>query len=64
MDGAGPALREPAAEMRVAEAELVTQHVKQRRIRGYLDDSCLPATLLVPLLRNVAPSKASPADAH
>src|ERR1700719_5167119 len=39
MDGACAALREPTAEMRVAEPELVAQHVKQRRIRGYLDRS-------------------------
>src|SRR6516165_8702963 len=31
MDGAGPALREPAAETWVVEPELVAHHVKQRR---------------------------------
>jgi hypothetical protein len=41
MNGAGPALREPAAEMRVAEPELVGQRVKQRCIRGHLDGSRL-----------------------
>jgi hypothetical protein len=31
-DGAGPALREPAAEMRVAEPKLVAQHEMAERI--------------------------------
>jgi hypothetical protein len=41
MDGACAALRKPTAEMRVAEPELVAQHIKQRRIRGHLDRSRL-----------------------
>src|ERR1700758_2736377 len=32
MDGARPALREPTAEMRIVEAELIAQHVEERRI--------------------------------
>src|SRR5437870_9621215 len=45
MHRASPALREPAAEMRVVEPELVAQHVKQRRRRRGLDGPRLPVQL-------------------
>src|SRR5579863_370431 len=37
MHGAGAALAEPTAEMRVVEAEVVAQHVEQRRVGIGLD---------------------------
>src|SRR6267142_1738312 len=37
MHGAGPALREPATELRAVETKLVAQHVQKRRVgpRGH-----------------------------
>src|SRR6516162_7695356 len=45
MDRTGAALREPAAEMRVIEPELVAQYVKERRVGCDLDGAGHPVQL-------------------
>ena len=45
MHGACAALREPAAEMRVVEPELVAKYVEKGRIRRDLDGPCLAVQL-------------------
>src|SRR5690348_14437339 len=45
MHGAGAALRQPAAEMRIIQIEIVAQHIEKRRVRVAVTEWTVPLTL-------------------